>query len=161
MSFTADKQKVTANPGTYPRIRNRQDMETCLYGAEVVEAFGFDQPSRRRALERMLSASRQGKKLLLVDGTACSGRKRSGLAQLAQEREALVVLLEQAPSGWRTDGALICLEGMTQRRAERLLKQLYEADSVVLGVLTEKALESEEESCGKSSLERLYDLQTR
>lgn len=161
MSFTADKQKVTADPGTYPRIRNRQDMETCLCGAEVVEAFGFDQPSQRRALERMLSASRQGKKFLLVDGTACSGGKRSGLAQLAQEREALVVLLEQAPSGWRTDGALICLEGMTQRKAERLLKQLYEADSVVLGVLTEKALESGEKSCGESSLERQYDLQTR
>ena len=161
MSFTAEKQKITADPGVYPRIRDGQDMEACLCGAEVVEAFGFDQPSRRRALERMLSASRRGKKFLLVDGTACSGRKRSGLAQLAQEREALVVLLEEAPSGWRTDGALICLEGMTQRRAERLMRQLYEADSVVLGVLTEKALESGEESCGKSSLERLYDLQTR
>lgn len=144
MNSAADRMKLAADPGAYPQIRGRQDMETCLCGAEVVEAFGFDQPSRRRALKRLLTAAREGKKFLLVDGNSCSGQKRSRLAQQAHERDALVVLLQSAPSGWHTDGALICLEGMTQKRTERLMQQLYDADSVVLGVLPEHVLEKNE-----------------
>ena len=37
MSYTADNRKIAADPGVYPQIRNRQDMEACLCGMEVVE----------------------------------------------------------------------------------------------------------------------------
>ena len=53
-------------------------------------------------------------------------------------------MLENEPSGWQTDGALLCLEGMTQEKTERLMRKLYDADSLVLGVLTEKALPGSE-----------------
>ena len=144
MNYTADNRKIAADPGVYPQIRNRQDMEACLCGMEVVEAFGFDQPSRRRALERMLAAAWKGRRFLLVDSAACSSSRKSEMIRHAHQEKELVVMLENEPSGWQTDGALLCLEGMTQEKTEWLMRKLYDADSLVLGVLTEKALPGSE-----------------
>ena len=92
----------------------------------------------------MLAAAWKGRRFLLMDSAACSSSRKSEMIRHAHQEKELVVMLENEPSGWQTDGALLCLEGMTQEKTERLMRKLYDADSLVLGVLTEKALPGSE-----------------
>ena len=112
MRLAEKKRGIQTDLGVYPQIRNEKELTDCLKDARVIEACGFQSVSSRRALKELLQRTEKG----------------------------VTVLFKEIPSGWPAEGVLICTEGLSSRGTERLLRKLYDADCVILGVVTEAAL---------------------
>ena len=117
MVWAERKKRMEAYADLYPQIRNARELAQCVRGAKVIGACGFQKPDRHRALKSLLDRVRREGQL-----------------------DGLTVIWEEQPSGWPARGVLLCTEGLSARQEERLMQQLYEADCVILGVVTEEAL---------------------
>lgn len=140
MVHTDTRQMTELESAAYPQIEDAERLAACVPGAGLIEAFGFQGADRRRALKRLLTSAEQGKKVLLLNGRRCPGPDRSRLSRKAQAENTLVVVLEQEPSGWPSDGALLFLDGMPENQSRELMRKLYDTDRLVLGLVTEEAL---------------------
>lgn len=148
MVLADKKQGIKADWKVYPQIGSAGELAECLCDVEVVEACGFREPSRRRALKVLLDRAERDRKVFLVDRNASGVSEqrplRSCTTGQADGQRSLTVLLEDAPTGWPADGVLLCPEGVHGRQADRLMERLYERDCVILGLITGETLHETE-----------------
>lgn len=129
------RKRMGSDLTVYPEICNAEELTNCLPDSGIVEACGFERPEEKRILERMLSAIRKGKEILLVDWDRGVNdwqyQSQSGI-----QKGSLIVCLEKEPTGWPVEGTLLCIDGFKSSQRERLLQKLYEADHRILGLIT-------------------------
>ena len=148
MVLADKKQGIKADWKVYPQMGSAGELAECLCDVEVVEACGFREPSRRRALKALLDRAERDRKVFLVDRNASGVSEqrplRSCATGQADGQRSLTVLLEDAPTGWPADGVLLCPEGVHGRLPDRLMERLYERDCVILGLITGETLHETE-----------------
>ena len=148
MVLADKKQGMRADWKVYPQISGAGDLAECLCGVEIVEACGFRDPSRRRALKALLDRVERDRKVFFVDENASVASEqrllRSCTAGQADAQRSLLVLLKDVPAGWPAGGVLLCPEGIHRRQADRLMERLYETDCVILGLITGETLHEAE-----------------
>lgn len=134
MKVSERRNRMESDLTVYPKICNAEELTNCLPDSGIVEACGFERPEEKRILERMLSAIRKGKEILLIDRDKDVDDWHHQL-QSGIHRRSLIVCLEKEPIGWPVEGTLLCVDGVKDSQRERLLQKLYEADHRVLGLV--------------------------
>ena len=137
MKVSERRKKMGSDLTAYLESCNAQELTNCLPDSGLVEACGFEKPEEKRILERMLSAIRKGKKILLVDPDRGIDERYRDL-QTEMHTDSLIVRLEKEPTGWPVEGTLLCVDAFKDSQRERLLRKLYEADHRVLGLVTRR-----------------------